>query len=106
MSQKMSDLAEKLRTFNTALTGAEQANFKLLLGLAAGGLAPGFKRPSEGSKARAFDTVSDTLARLQPYSNRISRNGVAYRGRPPFMTDELLVSLQSEARQLRPSALR
>jgi hypothetical protein len=100
------ELALKLQSFNRTLTEAEKANFKLMLGLAAGGLAPGFQRPQEGVQATAFDTVGDTLAGLQPYSKRISPNGVAFRGRPAFMTDSLLRALQTEAADLRPSAQR
>lgn len=99
-------LTEKLRRFNADLNEAEQANFKLLLGLAAGGLAPGLRRPLDEAAAAAFDTVSDTLSKLQPYSKRISHNGIAYRGRPEFMTTELLEALQTEAQDLRPSAIR
>jgi hypothetical protein len=100
------NLSEKLRQFHRTLTEAEQANFKLLLGLAAGGLTPNFERPSHGHEAAAFDTVSDTLAQLQPYSKRISHNGIAYRGRPSLMTDTLLRRLQAEARELRSTAER
>lgn len=100
------DFATKLVSFNDTLTDAEKANFKLLLGLAAGGLTPGFARPTAPDAARALDTVSDALASLQPYSKRISPNGIAYRGRPPLMTDELLARLQQEARELRPTASR
>ena len=85
---------------------SEQANFKLLLGLAAGGLAVNLHKPSDRAAAAEFDTVSDTLASLQPYSKRISYNGLAYRGRPKFMTDERLLALQEEARTLRVSARR
>lgn len=103
----MSDkLTSKLRLFNDGLTEAEKANFKLLLGLAAGGLTPGFRRPGDAGIAKALDTVTDTLATLQPYSNRIARNGIAYRGRPPLMSDELLASLQNEAHSIRPAVRR
>ncbi len=103
----MSDqLADKFRTFNDGLSEAEKANFKLLLGLAAGGLTPGFRRPDDAGTARALDAVTDTLATLQPYRNRISRNGIAYRGRPPLMSHELLESLRTEARAVRPTARR
>lgn len=78
----------------------------MLLGLAAGGLKPNLRRPSDIAAATAFDAISDTLATLQPYSNRISYNGLAYRGRPNFMTDEKLFALQEEARTIRPSARR
>lgn len=101
----MSDeLTNKLRLFNDGLTEAEKANFKLILGLAAGGLMPGFQRPGDATSAQALDTVTDTLANLQPYRNRISRNGIAYRGRPPLMSDDLLARLQEEARAIRPAA--
>ena len=96
------DFSEKLRGFNGTLTAEEKANFKFLLGFAAAGLAPGCAKPQGGLNAVVFDTVSDTLAHLEPYSGRISRNGVAYRGRPEIMTDELLTALQTEARAFRP----
>jgi hypothetical protein len=99
-------LSEKLQEFNATLSEGERANFKLILGLAAGGLAPDFTKPLQGTKAVAFDAVSDTLAQLQPYSKRISQNGIAYRGRPDFMTAGLLSALQAEARCCRRSALR
>jgi hypothetical protein len=97
-------LVDKLQAFNDSLSEAERANYKLLLGLAAGGLSPDFKTPLDPDKQQAFATVGETLARLQPYSARISPNGIAYRGRPDFMTDEFLGSLIDEARELRPRA--
>ncbi len=99
-------LTNKLVEFNGLLSEAEKANFKLLLGLAAGGLTPGFARPKEGGAAEALDAVSDTLAALQPYSHRISRNGIAYCGRPALLTDALLHDLQQEARTVRLTAKR
>ncbi len=100
------ELAEKLKAFNGSLTEAEKANFKLLLGLSAGGLMTDFHRPEKGNDAMAIDTVTETLAKLQPYSGRISKNGIAYKGRPAFMTDELLTDLQREAVSIRPNAVR
>jgi len=100
------DLSDKLRRFNDGLSAAEKANFKLILGLAAGGLAPNFAKPVDRANASAFYIVSDTLARLQPYSKRISPNGIAYRGTPTFITPIILRELQDEARSLRPSARR
>ena len=97
-------LTDKLQAFNDSLSEAERANYKLLLGLAAGGLSPDFKTPFKPEKRAAFATVGETLARLQPYSARISPNGIAYRGRPAFMTDEVLDSLVQEAAELRPRA--
>jgi hypothetical protein len=102
----MADLPERLRQFTEGLTPAERANFKLILGLAAGGLAPAFERPMQPLKAAAFDAVSDSLVKMQPYSARIASNGVAYRGRPGFISGERLLALQREAIELRPSANR
>jgi hypothetical protein len=101
-----SRMTSKLQDFNESLSDAEKANFKLLLGLAAGGLAPKFFKPSAGPTAVAFDTVSETLAGLQPYRDRVPKNGVAFRGRPNLLTGSLLTSLQHEAKKLRPSARR
>jgi hypothetical protein len=84
------------------LNEAEKATFKLVLGLAAGGLMPMFHRPTDSSDAKATDTVTETLAALQPYKNRIAKNGIAYRGRPALITDALLRDLQEEARTIRP----
>lgn len=90
-------LAEKLLCLNSGLTSAESANLKLILGLAAGGLAPDFQRPREGIDGQAFSSVSKALAGLQPFKDNIPPNGVAFRGRPPFISDELLLLLQQEA---------
>jgi hypothetical protein len=100
------ELASKLKKFNSDLTEAEKANFKLLLGLSAGGLLPDFKRPESRNTVRALDTVTEALSKLQPYSNRISKNGIAYKGRPSLMTDELLKDLQEEAISVRADATR
>jgi len=96
------DLSRKFQGFNGTLTAAEEMNFKFLLAFAAAGMAPGCAKPRGELNAVAFDTVSDTLVRLKPYSGRVSRNGIAYRGRAEMMTDELLTALLTEARALRP----
>jgi hypothetical protein len=102
----MSDkLVEKLHAFHESLSEAERANYKLILGLAASGLSPNFKTPASPEKREAFATVGETLARLQPYSARITPNGIAYRGRPAFLTDEILNSLIAEAAELRARAI-
>lgn len=101
-----SELALKLLRLSDHLDEPERSNLMLLLSLAAGGLSPTFDRPSVGIDACAFNTITETLVGLQPYRDRIGANGIAYRGRPPFMTDKLLMSLQSEAVELRPHAHR
>lgn len=98
------EFVAKLSRFNSSLTDAEKANYKMLLGLAAGNLVPGFGEKSSAANASAFDAVSDALSRLQPFKEQIPPDGVAYVGRPDFMTDDLLGRLQDEARRTRPLA--
>lgn len=93
-----SELIEKLNALTPTLTNAELDNYKLLLGMAAGGIAPDGDIPETGSQAEAFKTILNCLARIQP-------NGVVWRGRPDFMTDDLLVQLQKEAVQRRATAI-
>ena len=59
-------LTDKLRQFHETLTEAEKANFKLLLGLAAGGLAPAFRKPPV-RVAWAWRVASPALARKSFY---------------------------------------
>jgi hypothetical protein len=92
------DLIAKLNAITPTLNGAELDNYKLLLGLAAGGLAPDGDVPGDGVKAEAFKTVLNCLSHIQP-------NGIVWRGRPDFMTDDLLVQLQKEAVQRRGTAI-
>jgi hypothetical protein len=94
-----SQLIEKLNTLANGFNGAELDNYKLLLGIAAGGLAPHGDFPETGSRAQAFETVLRCLAKIQP-------TGALWRGRPDFMTDELLSQLQAEAEERRKSATR
>lgn len=97
-------ITAKLLDFNNTLDEGERANYKMLLGLAAGGLAPDSAVADEVENRAVFDIVGNCITGLQPYSHRISRNGVAWLGRPDFITDDLLNSLQAEARETRQSA--
>ncbi len=94
----------ELDRLNASLTPAEQAGLKLILGLAASGLAPEFNEPRGGDVNNAFGAVTATLARMQPYSARIPANGIVYRGRSSILSDEVLTALQKEALELRHSA--
>jgi hypothetical protein len=44
------------------------------------------------------------LLRIQPFSVRVPSYGIAYRGRPDFITDSLLAALRAEALSLRAEA--
>lgn len=85
MGRRLADLHRTLRP-------AEQANLKLILGLSAGRLVPD-KDPGSEHGRRA---VSEALEILCPYDVADPR-GVQYRGRPSFLTDDLLGSLVTEA---------
>lgn len=87
MSTVMSEQFEILRK---GLSKAELENYKLFLCMAAGGLAPRGCVPMTVHKAEAFETVLHCLSELRP-------SRVPWKGRPTYLTDELLRILQSEA---------
>jgi hypothetical protein len=87
-------LVEKICALAESLDDKELARYRLMLGVAAGGLAPHGNVPSDLEKVQAFKTILQCLARIQ-------KTGIAYRGRPPFLTDDLLSRLQTESAQMR-----
>jgi hypothetical protein len=98
------NLREKLAALSDTMSDAERSNFKLLLGMAAGGLARGERPPDEGIEALAFATTLASIQNLQPHRHRVPSNGVVFRGRPAFATDELLAALRRESASLRHTA--
>jgi hypothetical protein len=100
------ELSEKLAALAERMTDAERANYKFLLSMAAGGLAPRGQEPHTGIEASAFATTLNSISRLQPHRHRIPPDGVVYRGRPEFITDDLLIDLQGESARLRNTAVR
>jgi len=86
-------LDQKLDQFLSSLTPMERDNYRDLLTRAAGDLAP----RSEGEGADAFRAVQRSLHRFVP-------GDFLFRGRIPFMTEELLQSLREEAEAGRPAA--
>jgi hypothetical protein len=100
------DLSEKLSSLARGMSEAERVNYKLLLGMAAGGLMRNGLPPEEGIEAVAFSTAVTSISALQPHRHRVPPNGVVYRGRPAFVTDELLGDLQRESARLRSTAIR
>lgn len=91
-------LADRISTLHAGLTPAEQANLKLILGLSAGQLA------SQADTSQARSAVTRTLDLLCPYDVE-DPHGVQYRGRPDFLTDDLLARLQQDAREIAPKAV-
>ena len=92
-------LVDKLNSLARTCTTAELNNYKLLLGLAAGGLVVDDEIPSEAQKAEAFQVILRSLDFIQP-------SGVVWRGYPNFVTQEFLRQLRAEATTARNTAIR
>jgi hypothetical protein len=85
-------LAEKLIELNETLTPLESFNMNLLMSVAVGGIAPFGGVPTEGIRAEAWETGLRVLAHMRP-------RGLRFVGNAPFLTPELLATLQAEARE-------
>jgi hypothetical protein len=101
-----STVASKFVEFASTCTDEERDVCKLLLGLAAGGLSAHGDLATNVLAGQAFKTVTACAARLQPYKDRIPYNGIAWRGRPGFLTEQMLRSLAVESDTLRSKAIR
>jgi len=55
-------------------------------------------------KIERFNSVLHCLATIQPFAHRVQDYGIAYIGRPSFISDEVLLSLQDEAVRFRSNA--
>ncbi len=96
----IASMGRRLADLHGDLTPAEQANLKLILGLSAGRLVPD-KAPESESSRRA---VSEALEILCPYEV-LDPRGVQYRGRPAFLTDDLLGRLVAESERVGETAV-
>lgn len=102
---QLTSLATALLASAETMERAERDSLTLLLSLAAGQLSPDGRLPRDPDQAAALRTVIQSLARLQPHGAHVPRNGIAYRGRPAFLTDDLLQRLRDEARVVRRRAV-
>lgn len=124
MNAKASAVAVKTRPIEQLENNAKDAS---LIERLAAQLSPGeldalkyrlsvaaIQKMGEGAQGN-FDLGADTaaaadllqsLVNIQPYRDRIPTYGLAYRGRPNFMTDDLLKALQQESSRFRASAKR
>lgn len=98
-------LAEKLALLTDDMSPAERANYKLILGLAASGLAQEAGVVLDQRRYSALGAVSRSLVELQPYKARITSDGIAWKGKPSFVTPDLLRELQQEAVAIRGAAV-
>lgn len=99
LDQKILDLAQ-------TMSDNERTQMKLLLGMAAAGLMRNGLPPVDGIDAVALSATLSSISRLQPHRDRVPPNGIVYRGRPTFLSDEILLALQKESKQLRTAAVR
>ncbi|WP_219848110.1 hypothetical protein [Burkholderia vietnamiensis] len=97
-------LLNQLKRLSSDLTASERMSYKLLMSLAATTLSPGFIEDRALDKHDAYSIVSKVLVGLHTYGKPVTENGIAWKGRPDFVTDELLSNLQHEARRLRATA--
>lgn len=100
------ELADKLIEAAGSMSPEERACLKILLGAAAAELMQTETATSLHSDASALATVVASVAQLQSHRSRVPANGVAYRGRPPFVTDSLLESFRRESAALRDRAVK
>lgn len=85
----LTDILDGLRTGSSPEL---EENYKLLLCMAAGGLAPRGSQPSSPERRQAFEVVLKSLGKL-------ALPGESWSGRPPLMTDELFGRLRAESAQ-------
>lgn len=94
----MSTLAEELTKLNQKLSPAEQASFKLILGLSAGHQA------KENTLGPSREIVTEALYKLCPYDVE-DVQGIQYRGRPEFLTEDLFAKLLRESNEIAEKAI-
>src|SRR5271156_4324472 len=87
---EVDSLVEKIVALTTDLSGEELAKCKLLLGVAAGGLAPHGQAPVDAAGAAALSTVIRCLAKMQA-------TGIAWRGKLDFIDDTTIAGVRAEA---------
>lgn len=101
-----SSLGESLIRFASTLTSAERDNLKLILMSAAAGLSTNGRMPTGSKDAGNFRLILSCLSRLQSHSYRIPPDGIAFVGRPPCVSDQLLSDLIAESQIRRKDAIR
>lgn len=90
-----------------APNAAEREGVRTLLGTAASGLARGSGElpPPDVSDPGVFSVVVEALRLLQHHHRRLPPGGIAWRGRPEFLTQVVLDELRAEAAGARGDAI-
>jgi hypothetical protein len=98
-------LAGKLADAAEGMSVAERACLKILLASAAAEL---LQTPADvgSSGADALEALKAAAARIQPHHRALSAHPWVYRGRPEWLSDEILGGLRLESEQLRGGAIR
>lgn len=99
------ELSGSLLELAAGLKGPELASFVATIANTARRLCPHGQFPTDPRELQLFRTALRVLSDVQGHP-RMTPNGVLYRGRPDFVTDELLEALRVEARdEVRPRAI-
>ena len=105
LSGTTSDLAERLQNFSQQLSPNERDALKYQLSLASiKEIEEDFEISQNLHKRQRFFNFLRHILAIQPFCERVPMYGIAYRGRPDFMTDKLVEDLRTEALQFRPYA--
>ncbi|MFC5473120.1 hypothetical protein [Paraherbaspirillum soli] len=98
-------LSEKLLGFAEQLSPNERDALKFQLSVAsANELENDFEISHSPEKRSRFSEFLRCTLAIQPFRERVPKYGIVYRGRPDFMTDDLVQQLRAEALSFRPQA--
>ncbi|SCC18694.1 hypothetical protein GA0061071_107257 [Kosakonia oryzendophytica] len=103
-TSELTGINNSLNAFKDTLSEQEREHYKLLLSLACGGLLG--KSDKQGIENLALKATLQSLAELQPHHDRVTVNGIAWRGRPDFLSEELFLALNKESRDVYPLSQR
>lgn len=102
---KSSNLESALLGLSTRMTPVQVASLRGMLSNVVQTLCPEGRFPEDPQQRMRFRNVLKVLGTIQGHA-RMTPNGVCYRGRPDFMTDDYLAAIQREAAEVvRPRAL-
>ncbi|MCS4267934.1 MULTISPECIES: 2OG-Fe(II) oxygenase [Serratia] len=92
------NINNRLNAFKNTLSEQEREHYKLLLSLACGELLG--KSDKQDVENSALKATLQSLAELQPHHDRVTVNGIAWKGRPDFLSEELFAALNEESKEL------
>lgn len=101
---KEDNFDRNFRSFVETLSLEEIDALKYQLSITAVELLNNFGLPDDLIKQEIFNSTIKKIASIQPYRDKIKKYGIVYRGKPSFLTDDLLSKLQSEAVSFRQQA--